>query len=481
MKYEVEPWKHQLKSINVAKDRDFYGLFFEMGCGKTATAINILRHWWTAEGAPMPTLILCPLIVKENWRREFEMHAPNIADRCIVLKGKGELRMRALLRVDRVPIIITNIDTLNMPSVWRHISNMDFKIVIIDESHKFKNPAAKRTQKLLAWLKDKKPEKRLILSGSPVLNTPMDLWSQIQILSTKIFNPNFYAWRAEYFYDMNAGMPKKQYFPLWKPQKDASRRLNIAIKKYSSRVEKKNVLDLPPLLKVTVDCLLSTPQNKLYRQMKQDLVAYLETKEGDIKVSVADLAITKALRMQQLITGIFKDDTGEVTILDTPRTKALHDLLQDIPKNDKVIVWCVFKENYKQVADVCDALWLRHTFLTGLQNEKEKLQAVDDFNNDNTTKVLIANPAAGGVGINLTRSNYSIYFSRNFSLESDLQSEARNHRGGQTKTVTRIDIVAPGTIDEVMMEALATKMSVAEAIMKVKNQHSEINAFSESV
>jgi len=86
--------------------------------------------------------------------------------------------------------------------------------------------------------------------------------------------------------------------------------------------------------------------------------------------------------------------------------------------------------------------------------------------------VIIANPAAGGVGISLIQASYAIYYSKGFSLEADLQSEARNHRGGSEmhEKITRIDLVARGTIDEVVNEALKSKLNVAEQILEKRNQ-----------
>ena len=85
---------------------------------------------------------------------------------------------------------------------------------------------------------------------------------------------------------------------------------------------------------------------------------------------------------------------------------------------------------------------------------------------------MIANQGAGGIGINMTEASYSIFFSRNFSLEHDLQAEARNYRGGSEmhQKVTRIDLVSPGTIDELISEALANKQNMAEKILDWKDK-----------
>ena len=97
---------------------------------------------------------------------------------------------------------------------------------------------------------------------------------------------------------------------------------------------------------------------------------------------------------------------------------------------------------------------------------------MNDFRTNSDVRVMVANQAAAGVGINLVEASYSIYYSKNFSLEHDLQSEARNHRGGSEMhdKVTRIDIVAKGTIDELITEALMNKQNIGEQILGWKEQ-----------
>jgi SNF2 family DNA or RNA helicase len=98
---------------------------------------------------------------------------------------------------------------------------------------------------------------------------------------------------------------------------------------------------------------------------------------------------------------------------------------------------------------------------------RQRQENIDRFQTDRDCRIMIANQGAGGVGCNLTAASHSIYYSRNFSLEHDLQSEARNYRGGSeihTK-ITRIDLVAPDTIDATVLKALADKVNVADAIL----------------
>ena len=202
--------------------------------------------------------------------------------------------------------------------------------------------------------------------------------------------------------------------------------------------------------------------------MRDDFVAYLGNKDerGGQKAFVATLAITKGLRLQQIVTGFCVDDKGQtISLGPTPRLSELKSLLESLCSAHKVIVWACFKENYKQIAKVCEDLGLGYTELHG--GVKDKDGAIDLFRASDTIRVIVANPKSAGLGVNLIEASYSIYYSKDFSLDADIQSEARNHRGGSEihEKITRIDLVATGTIDEKVNRALANKQNFAEAIL----------------
>ncbi len=116
---------------------------------------------------------------------------------------------------------------------------------------------------------------------------------------------------------------------------------------------------------------------------------------------------------------------------------------------------------------VCAKLGIQHVFITGEQNTNEKRESELSFQKDAKTMVVIANRGAGGVGINLTAASHSIVYSRNFSLAEDLQSEARNHRGGSEvhSKIVKIDLAIKDSIDEQVLTALLGKHQVSRDIL----------------
>lgn len=469
MNYYVNPWAHQLDAIEFSRQNKNVALFWEMGTGKTATTINILRHQYALNGGVVSTLILAPIVVLENWRREFMTHARMPENNVLVLKGTGKKKceqLNRLLKSGGSKIIIGNYEIMQNKEIVKLLEHWGPSILVCDESQRCKSHTSKRA-KAIAKLADGCKHKYL-LSGTPVLNSPMDIYMQFRILDGgELFGKNFYGFRNKFFHDKNAGMPKHVHFPKWEPKPGVHVLFNKMIAKKALRATKEDCLDLPPLIRETLNVDLSPEQRRAYKEMHQDFVTYIND-----EACVASLAITKGLRLQQIVSGFLKTDDGNIIrFKKTPREKELELLLADLTPSSKVIVWANFKENYKQIAEICKNLQIDYAELHG--GVKDKDEQIESFRKNDKIKVMIANPQSAGLGVNLIEAKYSVYYSKGFSLEHDLQSEARNHRGGSDKLhdkITRIDLVAPGTLDEQVTEALANKQDVAALLLNINNQ-----------
>ena len=138
----------------------------------------------------------------------------------------------------------------------------------------------------------------------------------------------------------------------------------------------------------------------------------------------------------------------------------------------KVIIWANFRANYGQIGRMLKSMKIDFTELHGEVKAKDRQVNIDRFQNDPKCRAIICNQQAGGVGVNLTAADTAIFYSRNFSLEQDLQAEARNHRGGSEihKKITRIDLVARDSIDEIILTALRNKLDMAERILELRDK-----------
>jgi DNA excision repair protein ERCC-6 len=524
MDFKTKPWGHQLRitSLLELREKPYFALFWDMGTGKTKQACDIIRLICYRLNRVPTTLIICPVVVLDNWKREIELHTNipvttiSIIDGITKLNGSVVKNPQRKLKIQQATqpgkqIFIINPETIAATksrskakrigedwTVWENLIDAnDFEAVIVDEVHLFKNFKGTRTKALHKFSKRPGLKFRYTLTGTPILQDALDLWSQFYILDPNILGENYYSFRSQYFYDLNAGMPSNVHFPEYVPkdekyfkrfgynENEDLQMLSKILYQNADRVMKNQVLELPKMHYEKIAVPFTAKQELIYNDFKKYLVAFLDSKDAKKKlkeaieledfdlpdVMKADTAIVQTIRLQQIICGIFTNEAGEQTEIESNRLNILRELLKGIFAKDvtaKVIVWTVFKPTYALIESVCTDLGLKAVFLTGLQNKKEKQDNVDAFNNDPNVHVIIANQGAGGTGVNLTASNKSIYYSRSFNLAHDLQSEARNYRGGQTREVTRYDLVTFGTIDEHVLERLKYKQKNAEDILKVK-------------
>lgn len=465
------------------------------GRAKTATMINIIREYGNKIQRLPKILVFCPPIVVPNWKREFGVHS-KIDQKCITpLVGSGKQRVKLFEGRAQEPghIFIANYQSLLMEELVKLFKIWTPDIVVFDESHYLKSPTSKTSRiaeqlvnnrmklegpKYAQKLVGKRPLVYL-LSGSPILNSAMDIFQQYKILDAgETFGTNYFAFQRRYFYDKNAGMPSQKHFPNWQPQEGALEKIAELMRPSSMRVLKKDCLDLPPLVRQVISVPMAPEQRRMYDQMLQEYVTFFE-KNGKEHVTSAVLAITKGLRLMQLASGYIKTvDDQELDITDgfNPKQLALEELLTDLLPANKVIIWAKWKRNYQQIRDVLEKLKIKYVEVHGDIERKTAMEGVERFNTDPECRVFLGNPVSGGIGINLVPASYSVFYSRDFSLGADIQAESRNYRGGSEihEKVTRIDLVSQDSIEEIIAEKLACKQEISETVLrdivlKVKN------------
>ncbi len=465
-----ELMRHQSEIVFKSQFEKNLFLAWEMGVGKSCATIQILRQRYQEVGQLRKTLIICPVIVQKNWKNEFDMYSKVPQGAIHVLTGPVKKRIQFIESMTWAGVIILNYDVFDNAELVQAIQKWGPEIIICDEAHLLKNYKSKRAKHIAILAQ--RAEHKYLLTGTPILNSAMDLFMPYYILDGgETFGSNFFAFRGLYFEDANARWAgKPNYFPKWEPREGMYDMLSRKLEKKMTKVLKSEVLDLPPLVTENIEVEMSPEQAKVYKELNRDFLAFIEMKKGEPKAVVAKLAITKALRMYQVVTGYAKTEDGEVIrFKDVPRVELLKQLLQEIAPNHKVIVWACFKENYEQIRGVCDELGLRYVELHGDVSSADKFSNVDTFNKDPDCRVCIGHPQAGGVGINLVGASYSIYFSRNHKLGDDLQSESRNYRRGSEihDKITRINLLTKNTVCQAIAEALDQKQDVAEKIISM--------------
>ncbi len=495
IEYLRERWDHQAEGerrllqayIQDRRRRAFgFGLFFDPGTGKTFTTLNFLRRLILLERKFFRILVLGPPIIVPNWRDEILKYTKFNRKTIHPLMGTGPQRLMRFSNfafdhngAPQPGIFILNYESTDpgkpgsaLGKLYDKIIKWQPELIILDESQRLKSPTAQRSQRVeqLCNPSDVKIAKQvprpgvILLSGTPVLNSPLDIFQQFLCLDGgATFGNNFYEFRAKYFRDKNARMPGK-HFPKWVPKPGTLVRLQALIAAKSMRALKENCMDLPPLVSIPIPLEMSQTQRKHYDEMKRHLITYLED-----DACVAQLAITKALRLMQIASGYLKTEDGsEISFADNPKAKATEELLEDLAPSHKVIIWAVFKENYKVLRGICEKMGLEYREIHGEISPKNKKKAEVDFQTNPKVRVLIGHPHAGGIGINLTASSQTIRYSSSYSLEDYIQSRDRNHRGGSEihASITQRNLVMAGTIEEKVVECLDEKKEIGVNLLR---------------
>lgn len=475
----IIPYKHQKDALELSRRSKEIALFFDMGTGKTLSTLLILDDKIKQLGVLPRTLIIGPLSVVYNWKNEFKKYTDLRPENIIVPTGTGKQKVeqlqyhlteQGLLQARK--IVVVNYDSLNNEAILKTLDAWCPEFLVCDESHLVKNPKARRS-KHAAQLADSAIYK-MILTGTPIANTPADAFMQYRVLDGgKTFGRNHRVFMSRYFVDENMKrVGTKGYFPKLIPRQEMFDELSRKIFSKALRVKKADCLDLPPRIEQTVYVDMNEAQMKAYKDMKRDFVASVQDalNKGENKTIIATMAMTKAMKMQQIVTGFALADDGSIIDFGSvPRLLELEDLLTQLTPENKVIVWTCFKYNIKQIVKMLDKCGIKWVKLDGEMNGVEKQEAVNAFETDNSVRVIVANRKAGGTGINLVQAGYSIVYSKTHSLIEESQSRDRNYRGGSQihDQVVKIDLCSKGTIDEQINEAIVNKEDLANRILDI--------------
>lgn len=470
-RFKVKPYKHQFDDWDKTKRNKYWAHLFDMGTGKSKLILDIVAYMYD-QGWIDALLIFANKGSYTNWIDE---HVPeHLADHINyeIALWRSDAKVKEKEKIKEVfysskltlKIFVMNIEALS----HKRTANIALKFAqrhktftVIDESTTIKNPKARRTK--AAWKIGKASAARRILTGSLVDNKPLDAWAQFQFLDNGILgHTSYYSFRSEYaeLIEMSTKQQRRP-FKVVVGYKNLER-LRNKITRYGTIIKSEDCLDLPPRIyeKFYVD--LTEEQQRHYTDLNKRLITELE----DQKRVTVKIALTKILRLQQLLGGYLKDDDGVVHLVPHHRLKALDAVLDEI--RGKVIIWSPFRHDIEEIYKHLVKAYDKETALKyyGDTKQDDRDIAKKAFRRGTRTKVrfLVGNPSVGGYGLNLTGANTVIYYSNSYDYEKRSQSEKRAHRIGQTRTVTYIDLVAPKTVDEKVLKALYNKKSISDMI-----------------
>ena len=487
---------HQRAGVEFLKTAKRALLADEPGLGKTAQAIRALKKLKEENSEVFPALVVCPNTLKKNWKREFAKWWPDV--KVQIIKGSAGQRRKQFDEMADVYVI--NWESLRGHSRLagygsvalsrcqqcgghdekisenrcevhpRELNIINFKSVVADEIHRSKEPKSKQTRAL--WAATGDAEFRFALTGTPIANDVLDLWSILHWLSPEEW-PSKTRWVDRMINTMLNAFGGMMVLGV-KPHMEQE--FYAAINPRMRRMLKAKVLPwLPEMMFERRDVEMSTKQEKAYSQMRDMMIAELEN--GD--AITAPSALTQTIRLLQFASSYAEmavnETSGETkAVLSEPSCK-VDALMDDIKNgdfgNDSVAVCAVSR----QLIDLLSAQMTKedipHGLITGAQTEDERQQAIDDFQSGKIKWILFT-AQAGGVGVTLTAARRLIMLQRPWSLVDHKQALDRVHRIGSEihDSIIVTDYVTEGTIEERVIQVLETKADNFEQIVRDKDK-----------
>ncbi|HET7625387.1 MAG TPA: DEAD/DEAH box helicase, partial [Verrucomicrobiae bacterium] len=408
----------------------------DMGLGKTLQTLSWLA-WLEEQNKknPKPSLVICPASVLHNWRREASRFTPHL--KVLVLES-GAARHSLRKQIPQNDIIVTNYALLRRD--LEELQKFSFRAMVLDEAQFIKNPGAQVTQSV----KQLKSEHRLALTGTPLENRLLDLWSIVDFVQ-----PGYLGKQDQF---LETYEPRGENAEA--AQRIARRRLSAKLRPLLLRRLKKHVAkDLPDRIEQRRDCELGEEQRKLYlaelrRSRDQVMQAVSEKGVGKSKMHV--LAALTRLRQICCHPKLVGNDSV------SGKTETLFELLDSlIADGQKVLVFSQFVQMLELLQKECHARQIPTHILTG--QTKDRQQVVNAFQNDSGAAVFLLSLRAAGTGLNLTNASYVVLYDPWWNPAVEAQAIDRSHRIGQTQTVNAYRLISPGTVEEKIWELQQSK------------------------
>jgi len=439
-------WQVQEEALAWLRSHPSAMLDMSMGTGKTRTVIDYVCEREDIK----KVLIVCPLSTIRE--RTWENNLRKFATRPWRYWGehKASVKKKAELISDYLDDVGNSDDVffcaVNYEIIWRQPLDMMllracFDLIVLDESHRIKAAGSKQSR--YAHLLGKRVRNKICLSGTPMANSPLDIYGQYRFLDSRIFGTRVADFKEEYAV-FSGGEPR---FIVGFKNLDQLRE-KFRILAYTCDIsDVASQIKLPEAMPDVIRTAeLPLKATKIATELKNDFFAAYE----DAVVAPKNV-LERLLRLQQLCSGFVVADNGLHEVHDE-KIKLLADVMQDI--SGKRVVFCNFRHDISLIRETFD-----NTF--EVSGQCFELNEWKEAEGDAT---LIVQIQSGAESIDLTNARYAIYYSLPHSLALYEQSRARIYRPGQMRNTVFIHLLMAGTVDERIYRALYDKKDVIEAI-----------------
>jgi len=425
----------------------------DMGLGKTIQTLCLLQSL-KEQGEVLPTLLVMPTSLLYNWEMEAKKFTPQL--RVLVYSGPQREKLQA--QVKKTDLILCSFGLVRSDIEW--FEKQEFSYVILDESQAIKNPQAnitKAVQKLNA-------KYRLVMTGTPLENSTMDLWSQMNFVNSGLLGTQ------KYFKD-HFQIPIEK-----KADGDMKKRLYFLIKPYLLRREKRQVAaDLPEKMESITYCGMTEEQERLYDKTKSFYRDVLLKQIKDEGLQKSRFSVLQGLtKLRQLANHPLLCEEGYVG--DSGKMEAVLEKLETVlEQHHKILIFSQFVQHLQIIKRALDEQGVAYAYLDGSTTDRKG--QVESFQKSDGQSVFLISLKAGGVGLNLTAADYVFLLDPWWNPAAEAQAIDRAHRIGQEKTVFTYKFITKETVEEKILALQQRKLDLANEL--VTSDESILRALSE--
>jgi hypothetical protein len=417
----------------------------DMGLGKTLQVLSYLDRERQRRGSA-PNLIVCPTSVTHTWLSEAARFTPNIK---VSLLTAGSGREAVYNEADKYDLLVTSYALARRDA--ESLNKLEFRTIVLDEAQQIKNPQAKISQ----VIKGIEAEQRLALTGTPIENSVLDLWSIVDFVMPGLLG-------NESHFRSTFETPIMRDGDVDKQQRLARRVQPFMIRRLKTQV----AADLPSRTEQTIECEMTTSQKKAYRETvlraRRDILREVDER-GIQRAQLSILAALTKLRQICCHPGLIGDHWREDEEA-SGKFLAFIELLESIvDSGHRVLVFSSFTEMLGIIREALDSRKRAYSYLDGATKNRNKV--LEDFRREDGPPVFLMSLKAGGVGLTVTEADYVVLYDPWWNPAIERQAIDRTHRIGQTKPVTAYRLVTLGSVEEKIQALQSRKQALADSVV----------------
>ncbi|MEL7148057.1 MAG: DEAD/DEAH box helicase, partial [Bacteroidota bacterium] len=416
----------------------------DMGLGKTVQTLAMLQAE-KENGSLGANLLVMPTSLIYNW----EMEARKFTSDLKILVYTGTQRQKDASKFANYDLVLTSYGIVRLDI--EVLNQYYFNYIILDESQAIKNP----TSNIAKAVKQLKSRRKLILTGTPIENSTLDLWSQMSFV-----NPGLLG---------NEGFFKKSFLTPIEKNGDINKslKLNAIIKPFILRRDKSQVAtELPDKVENIQYCTMSTMQQEFYDKEKSlfrnkiiDTISLDGLKASQMILLQGLTRLRQIANHPKMVDPDYMGDSGKMEDI-------VHMLTSALSKGHKILVFSQFVKHLTLISEYLKKQKIDFAYLDG--STKDRAAQVSRFQEEEDLKIFLISLKAGGVGLNLTKADYVFLLDPWWNPAIEAQAVDRAHRIGQENRVFTYKFISKGTVEEKILQLQKAKLQLASNLINIE-------------